>query len=96
MGDPMAAKDLIGINLKKRQLGVEEGETRASLRPNSSTPWPPNHPTDQINLPQIVYTRKFATKLSCPLGHHESCKSNLQGSRIGPIIRIAQVHDRIF
>src|SRR2546422_6016921 len=25
-------------------------------------PWPPKHPTDQVNLPQIVYTRKFATK----------------------------------
>ena len=41
-----AAQDtLVGIELmhmiKKRQLVVEEGK-RASLRPNSSTPWLPN------------------------------------------------------
>jgi hypothetical protein len=24
--------------------------------------WPPNHPTDRINSPEIVYIRKFATE----------------------------------
>ncbi len=35
---------------------------RASRQPNCSTPWPPNHPTDWVDSPQIVYTQTFATK----------------------------------
>ena len=50
-----AAQDtLVGIELmhmiRKRQL-VWRTETRASLRPNCSTPWPPNPPTDRGNCP---------------------------------------------
>ena len=60
-----AQSTLAGIELmhmlRKGQL-VVEAETRASLRPNSSTLWPPNHPTDRDNSPQIVSTRKFATE----------------------------------
>jgi transposase-like protein len=35
---------------------------RASVRPNSSTLWPPNPLVEGVNSPQIVYTPIFATE----------------------------------
>jgi putative transposase len=48
-----AAQDtLVGIELMhmlNNGSWWSRRETRASLRPNSSTPWPPNHSTDRGN-----------------------------------------------
>src|ERR671930_455012 len=61
-----AAQDtLVGIELmhmsKKKQLMVEP-ETKASPRPNSSTLWPCNSPTDRDNCPFMTFCAKFATQ----------------------------------
>ncbi len=49
---------LVGIELmhmiRKKQMWSRLG-TRASLRPNCSTPWPPNPPTDRGNYPFTTF-----------------------------------------
>ena len=59
-----AQSTIVGIELvhmlRKGQL--KEGVEQASPWPNSSTPWPHNPPTNGVDSPRIVHSRKFATK----------------------------------